>query len=104
MMPQEVSKIEMAFPADVQHLMVEPKDIPQDFNYYGGSSFFKDLAGDWFFKGIDPDILEPKEGIDKQKALNHLLCIMHSFQPKHEHKISCVAYLMSEWFDVKVKE
>jgi len=42
--------------------------------------------------------LEPKEGIDPYKSGRHIMAIMRSYAPKHEHKIAACAYLMSRFF------
>lgn len=93
---QDVTDIDVAFPASVSHLMPAYADIPKPFK--DGSTKWNQLATDWFFCGIKNLELTPKDGVDPTKALRHLKCIMGSFEPQHEHKEAAVAYLLSEWF------
>lgn len=92
---QEVTDVDMAFPASVKHLI--PEEIPKEFKHHR-STVWNKLFSDWFFFGLKSLELTPKEGVDKDKALRHIKCIMGSFEPKHEVKESAVAYLLSEWF------
>jgi hypothetical protein len=39
-----------------------------------------------------------KDGINRKDALLHAITVLTSFEPKHEHKIAAVAYLMFLWF------
>lgn len=96
--PQVVSDLEVVFPANVDHLLPSCTDIPQEFKDY--RNHWNELAETWFFSGLSSDALYPKPGIDKTEALRHLKAIMGSFEPKHEHKIAGVSYLMSLWFEV----
>ena len=92
---QDVSDIDIAFPAHVKHLMpeyetararrVDPK--------------WERLACDWFFTGLKELRLKPREGVDEQRALRHIRAIMGSFEPKHEHKMASIAFLLEEWFE-----
>ncbi len=105
MSPQVVSDIDIAFPASVSKLMVPYEDIPEDFRRERGEARkWVQLQQRWFFQGLPKETeFEPAEGIDAKVALRHLKAIMGSYEPKHEHKEACVAYLMSQWFsDVKV--
>ncbi len=92
---QEVRDLDIAFPASVSHLMPAYRDIPTDFE---NRPAWEDLASRWFFSGLKGAVFLPKEGVDTSKALRHLQCIMGSFEPKHEHKMLGVAYLLSQWF------
>jgi len=56
------------------------------------------LASRWFFEGASSEGLFPKEGVDKAKALRFLQALMGSMEPGHNHKMSAVAYYLSEWF------
>lgn len=92
--PKEVSQVEMAFPANVRHLMPtyeELQKVKVDKKWH-------DLFNQWFFRGLKSLEIEPKEGIDKQMALRHIKAVMGSFEPKHEHKQAGVAFLMSQFF------
>jgi len=103
MQPQTLTDVEIVFPATVSHLLPAYSEIPKEFKGYGGNQWVE-LAENWFFKGIDPDIFIAKPGIDRNTALGHLLAVMESFELKHQHKIAGTAYLMSQWFEpIKAK-
>lgn len=94
---QEVDDVSLAFGGNISKLMPAYKDIPEDFK-----SFYNPwvkIFSDWFYFGFKSAVFRPKPGIDKDKALRHIKAIMHSWQPKHEHKEAAVAFLLSEWFD-----
>lgn len=98
--PTEVSDIDLAFPASVEHLMPVYETIPAEFNLYNGTSPFCKIQSKWFYEGLKDETMPPaKPGIDTTKAIRHLACIQRSFEPKHEHKAAAVAYLMSLWFE-----
>lgn len=94
---KELSALEVAFPATVGHLMPPQADIPEEFKH--GNTKWNKLFADWFYFGIKGAVWTPKEGVDQQMALRHIHAVMGSFEPKHEHKESAVAFLLSEWFD-----
>lgn len=96
--PIEVDDVTLAFPANIGHLLPAWDDIPEDFKRERDSGW-TGLASTWFAKGLDSGGLVPRPGLDKTKALRHLAAIMGSFEPKHEHKIAGVGYLMSLWFE-----
>lgn len=99
MNPQSVDDTLLAFPGKVSHLMVPYDQIPAEFK--------KDkhpcvqIMERWFYDGIKggANTWVAAEGIDRFQAIRHLKCILGSFEPKHEHKTACVAYLLSIWFD-----
>jgi hypothetical protein len=99
---QDVSDLEMAFPADVEKLMPAWEEIPREFKYsfaVRGMNRWADIASDLFFHGLKGATFTPKPGIDTTKALRHIKAILGSFAPRHEHKEAAVAYLLSEWFE-----
>lgn len=96
--PQDVSDVEIAFPASVRHLMPDYADIPKAFKDHHNP--YVKTVSNWFFNGLPKGTITPKAGVDGSKALRHLKCILGSFEPKHEHKEAAVAYLMSLWFDL----
>lgn len=95
MNPQPISDVEAAFPADVEKLMPNYKDIPDEFKR--SSNKWNAWQSKWFFTGLKafPDA---KDGVDSGAAVRHLKAIQGSWQPKHEHKQAAVAYLASLWF------
>lgn len=96
MNPISVSNLDMAFPASVTRLM--PPDTFERYRSGNWPKQWEPFVSQWFFRGADPKVLVPKEGVDKTSALRHIQCIMGSFEPKHEHKIAAVALLLDEWF------
>lgn len=98
MKPQEITDLEIAFPANVDKLMPPQASIPEDF--VCGRTFWNKLFHHIFFYGADLRPLKAKTDVDKQLALRHLRAVMGSFEPKHEHKESASAYLLSLWFEL----
>lgn len=95
--PIEVSDLESAFPANVEHLMPALTDIPEEFRER--SSNWLQLVNRWFEIGLPATVqFAPNEPFSAEKAYRHLDCILRSFQPKHEHKMAAMAYLSSLWF------
>lgn len=105
--PQPINDVTLAFPARVMDtLMPKYVDIPDEFKDFNNRDHkWLRFQSDWFFYGLKNLEITPKEGIDKDIALRHLAAIQGSFEPKHEHKESAVAYLASLWFeDVKYEK
>jgi len=96
-LPIAVSQVDLAFPANVSHLMPAYEDIPKEFKSLYNP--WVKIFSDFFYSGAKNIQWNPKEGIDKLTAANHIRCIMGSFEPQHEHKEAACAYLMSLWFD-----
>jgi hypothetical protein len=97
MTPQKVTNADVAFPANVRHLM--PPNVDEIRRKRLCDPKWERFASQWFFKGADDSLLIPKQGIDKTEALRHIKCILGSFQPSHEDKDASVAYLLGEWFE-----
>lgn len=97
MTPVKVDAIDQAFGGKIDKLLPTYASIPDEFKRHNGNKWV-DVVETWFFEGLDPKRLIPEPHIDKRDALGHLRAIMCSFEPKHEHKIAGVAYLMSMWF------
>jgi hypothetical protein len=92
--PIEVSQVDMAFGGNAMKLMPsyeELRGIKVD-------SKWSRLFSEWFYNGLESLEVEPKDGIDKNKALRQIKTVMGSFDPKHEHKEAGVAFLMSQFF------
>lgn len=98
MKPVVISDVELAFPVHVVgKLLPEWNSIPIEF---------RERRSPWcrivddIFAGIGSDAaISAREGIDPMLAGRHLHACMGSFEPKHEHKIAGVAYLLSLWFE-----
>jgi len=97
MQPMEVTESELTFPTSVERFM--PPDLAGLRRDRKVSRSWDKFVGQWFYVGADAKLLIPKPGIDKAVALRHLKYIMHSYEPKHEDKVTAVAYLMGEWFE-----
>lgn len=93
----KLTRLDLAFPVSVKHLMPDPSTIPRESKHSG-------LVSRWFFSGLPKDTeFVPREGIEPGKALAHVKCIMGSFEPKHEHKEAACAFLLDQWFsEIKV--
>lgn len=91
--PVEVSEVYLAFPASVIGKFLPPmKDIPEEF--HRSHNKWCQKAAELFFKGGTIDL---KPEIDRAAAFRQLKACLGSFEPKHEHKESGVAYLLSLW-------
>lgn len=105
--PQEVSDLDVAFPANTRDLIPPMEEIPSEFDFRKNAhNTWVDFFETWFYQGWDktkPPLngfeLDVKPGIDGKLAMRHLGCIVRSFEPKHEHKTAAVAYLASLWFN-----
>ncbi len=97
--PVAVPDIDFAFPAHVigKYLPLW-EDIPAEFKKNNDCHPYHRLAQDWFFTGLKNLKLECRPGIDQSAALRHLQTIMRSYEPKHEHKIAGVAYLIDIFY------
>lgn len=94
---KEVSDVELAFPANVLHLMPKYEDIPEEFKSTDTkwNRFFRHA----FYFGVSKLEFKVKAGVDPGKAYRHVRAVMGSYEPKHEHKEAAVAFLLSQWFD-----
>jgi hypothetical protein len=92
----KLSTAEMAFPAHVVGRLIP------DYNKIDRKDpairRLESVAQTLFFQGGNVEGWEPKEVIDKLGALRQINCVLRSFEPKHEHKIAGVAFLLNEWF------
>lgn len=75
-------------------------DLPTKFQDYHNNKFCK-IASKLFFNGgsLKGHQLQAKKGVDIGKAVNALQSVLASFEPKHEHKMAAVGFLISEWFE-----
>ncbi|TXH50897.1 MAG: hypothetical protein E6Q97_19525 [Desulfurellales bacterium] len=74
------------------------EEPPMDWAYSEEGRVWVNLANHVFFRGGDGIELIPREGVDPQKAWDHLMALLRSWEPKHEHKTAWFAKLASEWF------
>lgn len=99
----EVNKLDMAF-GNVSWLPPW-SEIPEQFKR--GHTPENKLVGQWFFNGLteqDVATLQPRDGVEKERALAACSACLRSYEPKHEHKEAGVAYLLNQWFVVGAKE
>ena len=95
--PKEVDDITLAFPARVVGTYLPPiSEIPDEF--VRGKSEWCKIVSNLFFKGGSLPSVKP--GIDAAKAKRHLMTVLGSFEPKHEHKEAGAAWLMSMWYEL----
>jgi hypothetical protein len=104
----DLDAVDVSF-GNIKH-MPRQADIPEQFKRNSGTPF-NDAVSKWFFNGaqsfgsdglqIGNDTFTPKEGVDGKKALRAIKAVLGSFEPKHEHKESACAFMLSEWFDRK---
>lgn len=98
--PADIDPVTFAFPANVKKLMPAYDKLPSEYKRRYDEPKSIKLVNRWFFKGLPENLkIVFNPGIDGEKALRHLTAIMHSFQPKHEHKVAAVAWLIDQWFE-----
>ena len=98
--PKPVSKVDLVFGGNMKELMPKYEEIPAEFKDFNKENRWTKLQSKWFFEGLKKnEIPKTREGIDQNQALTHLQAIQASWEPKHEHKVAAVAYLMSLWFE-----
>jgi len=101
MQPKEISDVMMAFPANVVgDYLPEWSDIPEEFRKGWNSSYGAcNLSSDIFSWRLgDKKIgFVPMDDVDPGMAWRHICACLGSFEPKHEHKIAGVGYLISLW-------
>lgn len=97
--PKEVSDAFMAFPANVIKEGYLPPEIAIPDDYWRKETKWHKLFNDIFFSGLKSIKVIPKDGIDANMAWRHIGVCMRSFEPKHEHKVAGVTYLMDIWFE-----
>lgn len=96
--PTEITDAQLAFPANVIGTLLPVKDeIPKEFF---GSTPYGTLAHELFYRGfVEKSDLQLREGLYPEKVHRHISACLGSYEPKHEHKMAGVAYLLSLWFE-----
>lgn len=96
-----VSDAQLAFPATIDEYLPPWDDIPEEYRDMNSTNKWRKLFSLVFYgdKRVKDVWMRPKEGVDPALAGRHLRCVMGSFDPKHQHKVAGVSYLMSEWFE-----
>lgn len=96
--PTPISKLEVVFSGNVDHLLPAYSAIPKEFK--DGHTKWNKVFSRWFYSGLTEETkFAPKDGINQDEALSHVAAIMKSWAPKHEHKEAGCAYLLSLWFE-----
>jgi hypothetical protein len=101
--PVVMSDLDVGFgPRDMATILPAWEEIPEDFRTYEGRGEAKKwvkIVDDLFFSGAELKVVVMKPEVDRKTAMRHIQCVLHSFEPSHEHKTAGVAYLMSLWFE-----
>jgi hypothetical protein len=100
--PVELPGLDVAFgPKNgIASILPAWEEIPEDFREERGEAKkWIEKIDDMFFKGVGIKVIVMKPGVERNTAMRQLQCILHSFEPKHEHKTAGAAYLMSLWFE-----
>lgn len=95
--PTDIDRVDIAF-GNTKYL--PPKEeIPEEF--WNDNHPACQAAQQLFFKGgkLSDHGFKPKEGIDVGRASMAIGAILASWEPKHEHKIAGVGFLINQWFD-----
>jgi hypothetical protein len=93
----DITGLDLAF-GRIENLLPPMSEIPEEFRKYHGNKWC-DIAARWFYQGLKGATFKAKEGVDQGKALAHVQCVLGSWEPKHEHKMAGVGYLLSQFFD-----
>lgn len=101
----EVDDVDIAFGGYPDEFFEQAlQAAPEEFHGFHAKTEWNEIISYWFFNGLNEKVeFYPKDGVDAKKALRIISAIMGSFKPKHEHKETVCAYLLSEWFD-KIKK
>lgn len=101
--PQSVTDMEIVFgpsKKELREYLPPWEEIPEEFKRETKEvKKWINCVNDIFYKGIVGTNIRAKKGIDGGAAIRQCSMILHSFEPKHEHKTAGVAYLLSLWFE-----
>jgi len=104
--PREVHPVLAAFPAKViGTLLPKFEDIPETFKRYMTCPWH-DFAARWFASAsgmgrpLPGDVsFYGKPGINPEKAYRHIDACLRSYEPRHEHKMAGVSWLIDIFFE-----
>jgi hypothetical protein len=102
--PKEASMAFGAMGPDLKELIPDRADLPEEFQRNWTHNEWCEVASHIFYKGGSELEFYPKEEVDPSKAFKHIMAVLKSWEPQHEHKIGAVGFLFSEWFDDVVKD
>lgn len=97
--PVAVTDNDMVWGARTDELLPMWDELPEEFQKYNYNKYCS-AASSMFFEGLAKSGVTVKPEFNEDEVLRHLLTILRSFQPKHEHKIAGVGYLISKWCDL----
>lgn len=102
--PYEFTVVERAFPAHVLDHIPPMEMIPDHFkSEHGGKHTAIEVANLWWMGQLITDD-DPRPDFHARPTLLaeiafwHIQCVLNSFQPKHEHKMAGVAFLIDRFF------
>jgi hypothetical protein len=95
--PVDVTDLDIAFGGRAMELLPDVKDIPEE--YWDDNNKWCRLINRLFYGPVEGVEIASREGIDVHKAGRHIMAILRSFAPEHEHKIAGCAYLASMFFE-----
>lgn len=93
----------VVFGANVEAKGLAPKytDIPVEFRLKNGvrqARKWRELQNTWYTQGLPPGLLLPRQGVDEERAWQHLRALQATFELEFQHKAAAVAWLASRWF------
>lgn len=96
--PQEIAPVVRAFPAHViGTLLPDLPDIPATYDQRKHWTAFATALAIDNWDGHDPALIK-RDDVDADLAWTHITTVLGSFQPRFEHKVAGVAWLLSLWF------
>lgn len=102
--PTPLEDRELVFPGRIEHLLPPWDSLPTE--YLDRSAIMSrrgpascNVAATLFYRGSRKDtVWTPRKGIDTSTAIRHVGAVLMCWEPKHEHKIAGVGYLLALWF------
>lgn len=80
-------------------------EIPSVFKgQYDSINPYSNLVRCWFYRGLSagwPKDFVVRKGTIFSDAVTAMKYWLSSFEPSHEHKMACAAYLCFQWFEYK---
>jgi hypothetical protein len=77
-------------------------DVPEDFRDFTYNEHCKAVSTLFYSGGRITDMgYTLKQGLDENDVMRAIRACLCSWEPKHEHKIAGVGYMLSQWFDRK---
>ena len=77
--------------------------IPYEFKFENDNAnrnFWQKIIVKWFKYGLHKDSkLQPKRGIDKERAIRHIQCLLNCWLVPQKHKLAAGAFLLQQWFE-----